>query len=117
MQGGGDQAAGPGLFLQHLNGGGLRDAVLTDRRGSVVFSDRQPQAGTVAPDGTAVEQVPGLIAQTLDQRGSGVEGEADQVDDDIGLEAGDTIREGAITVFGDTIRSDLLYVSPVGSSR
>lgn len=57
VQRGGDQTATAGLLLEHRGDGGLRDAVLANRLGSVAFGDRHPLAWPVAPDGTTVDEV------------------------------------------------------------
>ena len=61
-----------------------------------------------------MEQVPGLPTQSLHERCRGVGGEADEVDDDVGLKAGDTVREGALAVLDGSIRGHLTHVLPGG---
>jgi hypothetical protein len=73
---------------------------------------RELLARTGAPDGAAVQQVPGPAAQSLDERGGGVEGEADEVDDDVGREAGDPVGEGALAVLGHPVRGHLTHLLP-----
>ncbi len=71
-------------------------------------------ARTVAPDGAAVQQVPGLPAQPVDERGRGVEGEADEVDDDVRSQVGDAAGNGAVAVLRCPIGDDLAHLLPGG---
>ena len=77
------------LFLQHSRDPVLLDAVLVERCGGRVgtLRDGQLEALAVTPDGTAVQQMPDLAAEAADQRGRRLEREADQVDDDVGLQS------------------------------
>jgi hypothetical protein len=68
----------------------------------------------VARDGAAVEQVPGLTTQPLDERGRGVERKADQVDDHVELEVGNAVGECTVAVLDGSIRCDVTYLLPGG---
>jgi hypothetical protein len=60
----------------------------------------------------AVQQLRGFATQPLDERGRGVQGEADEVNDDVGMEADNTVREGALAVLDGSIRGDVTYLLP-----
>jgi hypothetical protein len=66
----------------------------------------------MAPDGAAVKQVPDLASQPLRKCGRGVEGEADQVNNHVGLQVGDPGRERTVPVLGDPVRGDVTYLLP-----
>jgi hypothetical protein len=58
--------------------------------------------------------VPGLPTQPLDERGRGVEGEADEVDDRVGSKVGYPVREGARAVLDLSIRGHVTHLLPGG---
>ena len=68
----------------------------------------------MAPDRTAVQQLPGQPPQTVDERLCGVKGEADQVDHGIRLQVGDAGGEAAVAILRDAIGSHVLHPLPGG---
>ena len=96
VEGGRGEATRAGLLLEHRRDGGLGDAVVADRRRTGGLGHGQPQARAVAPDRAAVQQVRGLAAEALDEGRGRLEGEADEVDDDLTAQGGDAVTERAV---------------------
>ncbi len=84
----------------------LARAVVAVRGARLVLGDRHPQRGAVHPDRPAVQQQRAGRAQRLDELARRGRGEADQVDDHVGVQRRDPPAEGPRGVFGVPVHRD-----------
>ena len=110
----GRQAACGRLVLRQLGDRRLGDAVLAERRVSRI---RPSAIGSlrlaIAPDRSAVQQVSGAAAQRIDERLRRCKREADQIDDDVGLQRQHRVAEDPVGILPFTIGDDLMHLAPL----
>ena len=113
MNGRGDQPARGSLGLQQLGNLLLGDAIFIERRGPLTLEDRHPLGVPVAPHRAAVQQVVDLAPQAVHQRLSRLDGEADQVDHNLGFQLQDGLGEASFGIERDPVGGHLAHLAPL----